>query len=120
MGTAVNGRDGLEKIEKLTPDVILLDNIMPVLDGLNLDVLKTLALIMKGYPVPVNGFSPGEKAEEITLTAFEYRAVDVIQKPERILSRSMPEMTGEIMRRKLADFVLPLDEMAEKIIKIID
>jgi hypothetical protein len=46
--------------------------------------------------------------------------VDVIQKPEGILSRSMPEMTGEIMRRKLADFVLPLDEMAEKIIKIID
>ena len=29
-------------------------------------------------------------------------------------------MPGEIMRRKLADFVLPLDEMAEKIIKIID
>ena len=28
-------------------------------------------------------------------------------------------MPGEIVRRKLADFVLPLDEMAEKIIKII-
>ncbi|MGA9188518.1 MAG: response regulator [Methanosarcina sp.] len=42
IGTAVNGRDGLEKIEKLTPDVVLLDNVMPVLD-----VLKTFALIMK-------------------------------------------------------------------------
>jgi two-component system chemotaxis response regulator CheB len=76
---------------------------------------------MKEYPVPVVMVSAlGEKAEEITFTAFEYGAVDVIQKPEGILSRSMPEIPGEIMRRKLADFVLPLDETAEKIIKIID
>ncbi|MDR7667142.1 chemotaxis response regulator protein-glutamate methylesterase [Methanosarcina sp. Z-7115] len=95
IGTAVNGRDGLEKIEKLTPDVVLLDNVMPVLDG-----LKTLALIMKECPVPVVMVSAlGEKAEEITFTAFEYGAVDVIQKPEGILSQSMPEMAGEICRK---------------------
>ena len=95
IGTAVNGRDGLEKIEKLTPDVVLLDNVMPVLDG-----LKTLARIMKEYPAPVVMVSAlGEKAEEITLTAFEYGAVDVIQKPEGILSQSMPEMTEEICRK---------------------
>ena len=34
IGTAVNGKDGLEKIDKLKPDVVLLDNVMPVLDGL--------------------------------------------------------------------------------------
>ena len=95
IGTAVNGRDGLEKIEKLRPDVVLLDNVMPVLDG-----LKTLARIMKEYPVPVVIVSAfGEKAEEITLTAFEYGAVDVIQKPEGILSQSMPDMAEEICRK---------------------
>ncbi len=95
IGTAVNGKDGLEKVKKLRPDVVLLDNIMPVLDG-----LKTLALIMKKYPTPVVIVSAlGERAEEITLTAFEYGAVDVIEKPSGILSQSMPEMAEEICRK---------------------
>lgn len=95
IGTAVNGKDGLEKIGKLRPDVVLLDNVMPVLDG-----LKTLARIMKECPTPVVIVSAlGERAEEITLTAFEYGAVDVIQKPEGILSQSMPDMAEEICRK---------------------
>lgn len=93
--TAVNGKDGLEKIEKLRPDVVLLDNFMPILDG-----LKTLARIMKKCPTPVVMISAlGERAEEIKLTAFEYGAVDVIQKPEGILSQSMPDMAEEICRK---------------------
>lgn len=77
IGTAINGEDGLEKVRKLKPDVVLLDNIMPVLDG-----LKTLSHIMEEFPTPVVIVSAlGEKAEEITLTALEYGAVDVIEKP---------------------------------------
>lgn len=95
IGTAVNGKDGLEKIKKFRPDVVLLDNVMPVLDGLN-----TLVRIMKEYPTPVVIVSAlGERAEEITLTAFEYGAVDVIEKPSGILSQSMPEMAEEICRK---------------------
>lgn len=98
VGTAVDGKDGLEKMRKLRPDVILLDNVMPVLDG-----LKTLARIMREYPTPVIMVSAlGEDAEEITLTAFEYGAVDVIQKPEGILSQSIPEMAEEICRKTRA------------------
>jgi len=95
IGTAVNGKGGLEKIKTFRPDVVLLDNVMPVLDG-----LKTLARIMKEYPTPVVIVSAlGERAEEITLTAFEYGAVDVIEKPSGILSQSLPEMAEEICRK---------------------
>lgn len=95
IGTAINGKDGLEKIKRLKPDIVLLDNIMPVLDG-----LKTLSHIMKEFPTPVVIVSAlGERAEEITLTAFEYGAVDVIEKPSGILSQSMPEMAEEICRK---------------------
>lgn len=95
IGTAVNGKDGLEKVRRLKPDVVLLDNIMPVLDG-----LKTLSHIMKEFPTPVVIVSAlGERAEEITLTAFEYGAVDVIEKPSGILSQSMPDMAEEICRK---------------------
>ncbi|MCQ1535957.1 chemotaxis response regulator protein-glutamate methylesterase [Methanosarcina sp. KYL-1] len=95
IGTAINGKDALEKIENSRPDIVLLDNVMPVLDG-----LKTLARIMKEYPTPVVMVSAlGEKAEEITLTAFEYGAVDVIEKPGGILSHSIPEMAEEICKK---------------------
>lgn len=95
IGTAFNGKDALEKIDKFRPDVVLLDNVMPVLDG-----LRTLARIMRDYPTPVIMVSAlGEKAEEITLTAFEYGAVDVIPKPEGILSQSIPEMAEEIRKK---------------------
>ncbi|AKB52989.1 Chemotaxis response regulator protein-glutamate methylesterase CheB [Methanosarcina barkeri str. Wiesmoor] len=98
IGTAFNGKDGLEKIKKLRPDVVLLDNIMPVFDG-----LKTLAWIVKECPTPVVMISAfGERAEEITLTAFEYGAVDVIQRPEGILSQNMPDMAEEICRKTRA------------------
>lgn len=95
IGTAVNGKEGLEKINKLRPDVVLLDNVMPILDG-----LETLARIMKECPTPVVMVSAlGERAEGITLIAFEYGAVDVIQKPEGILSQNMPDMAEEICRK---------------------
>lgn len=95
IGTAFNGKDALEKVKKFRPDVILLDNVMPVLDG-----LRALARIMKECPTPVIIVSAlGEKAEEITLTAFEYGAVDVIPKPEGVLSQSIPEMAKEICKK---------------------
>ncbi|AKB56507.1 Chemotaxis response regulator protein-glutamate methylesterase CheB [Methanosarcina barkeri 227] len=76
-------------------DVVLLDNVMPILDG-----LKTLARIINECPNPVVMISAlGKRAEEITLTAFEYRAVNVIQKPEGILSQNMPDMAEEICRK---------------------
>jgi len=67
IGTAFNGKDGLEKIKKLRPDVVLLDNVMPIFDG-----LKTLARVMKECPTPVVMISAlEERAKEIMLTAFE-------------------------------------------------
>lgn len=41
LGFCVNGKDGLEKISLLNPDAIVLDIVMPVLDGIG--VLKVLS-----------------------------------------------------------------------------
>ena len=40
-GTAINGRDTIDKVKKLNPDLLTLDVTMPVMDGLN-----ALAIIM--------------------------------------------------------------------------
>ncbi|MCX8047633.1 MAG: response regulator, partial [Anoxybacillus gonensis] len=49
VGTAANGEDALEKLEKLRPDLILLDVYMPKMDG-----IQTIRLFReRGYQVDV-------------------------------------------------------------------
>lgn len=48
---AYNGRDGLEKTEKENPDLILLDIMMPDMDGI--DVLRRLKNNPKAGHIPV-------------------------------------------------------------------
>ena len=48
VGTAGNGEDAVEMIKKSTPDVVLLDLIMPKMDGLGvLEKLKTVTSLKK-------------------------------------------------------------------------
>ncbi|OGK14800.1 hypothetical protein A3H80_03905 [Candidatus Roizmanbacteria bacterium RIFCSPLOWO2_02_FULL_37_19] len=61
--SAVDGKDGLEKIEKNTYDLVLLDVMMPKMDGL--DVLKNLAeKKMKVNIVLLTNLSHGPVIEE--------------------------------------------------------
>ena len=47
-GTAINGKDTVEKVKKLKPDLLTLDVMMPVMNGLD-----ALAIIMEECPLPV-------------------------------------------------------------------
>ena len=59
IGTARNGKDALEKIKQLNPDVVTLDVDMPVMDG-----VRAIRHIMIESPVPIvmlrSLFSHGE------------------------------------------------------------
>lgn len=74
--TARNGKDAVEKVIKLRPDVVTLDVEMPVMDG-----LKALEAIMRESPTPVVMVSSLTRAgAEATLRALELGAVDFIAK----------------------------------------
>ncbi|HHX51303.1 MAG TPA: chemotaxis response regulator protein-glutamate methylesterase [Clostridia bacterium] len=79
VGFARDGKDALEKIQRLKPDVITLDVEMPGMDG-----LETLQEIMGSNPLPVVMVS-GLTAEgaQTTLKALELGAVDFVAKPEK-------------------------------------
>ena len=78
VGTAMNGADGLKKIESLRPDVVTLDFEMPGMTG-----LEVLEHVMKLRPIiPVVMVSTKtQKGARITLEALQLGAVDYVAKP---------------------------------------
>ncbi len=76
VGTARDGLDALDKIEKLDPDLVTLDVEMPRMSG-----LEALEQIMARFPRPVVMVSSlTEEGAEVTLRALDMGAVDFIPK----------------------------------------
>jgi two-component system chemotaxis response regulator CheB len=76
VGTAVDGKDGLEKTLLLQPDVVTLDIKMPRMGG-----LEALRRIMTECPVPVLLMSSlTSEGGEITLRGLELGALDFVDK----------------------------------------
>ncbi len=75
-GTAINGKDTIEKVKQLKPDLLTLDVTMPVMDGLD-----ALAIIMEECPLPVVMFSSmTQRGTDATIRALALGAVDFISK----------------------------------------
>ena len=85
-GTAINGRDAIDKVKKLKPDVLTLDVNMPVMDG-----LEALAVIMEECPLPVVMFSSlTQRGTDATIRALALGAVDWISKAGGPISKIDP------------------------------
>lgn len=93
IGTASNGKEGLEKVKTLDPDVITLDVEMPIMNGLAM--LEKLMQI-KFKPVVLLS-SLAKQGAETTLKALDLGAVDFICKPQNIFKVSSDEMKKDII-----------------------
>ncbi|MDM8525313.1 chemotaxis protein CheB [Desulfococcaceae bacterium HSG8] len=95
VGKATNGKEALELIPRLNPDVVTLDINMPVMDG-----LTALKHIMIRYPRPVVMLSTltKEGATE-TFDALKYGAVDFIHKPSNTQPVSLEEQCQMVVRQ---------------------
>ena len=83
LGTAVNGKDAVEKVLRLKPDLLTMDVNMPVMDG-----LQALEVIMKECPLPVVMFSSLTKeGADATIKALSLGAIDFISKTGGSISR---------------------------------
>lgn len=78
VGTAVNGKAGVQKVDQLKPDIVILDVEMPVMTG-----LEALREIRKTHrDLPILMFSTlTERGAETTLDALAAGATDYITKP---------------------------------------
>lgn len=76
VGVARNGKEAVEKVVELGPDVITLDIMMPEMDG-----IETLKIIMETKPTPVLMLSQyTHEGTELTLNALELGAMDFVDK----------------------------------------
>jgi two-component system chemotaxis response regulator CheB len=85
IGSANNGREAVEKVKSLHPDVVTMDIVMPEMDG-----IKALEIIMAECPTPVVMLSAltSENAEP-TVRALQLGAVDFYLKPSAIKPAGM-------------------------------
>lgn len=95
IGIARNGKDAIEKIKTLQPDVLTLDVEMPEMNG-----LEALRRIMTDMPVPVVMLSSITKSgAESTMLAMEYGAVDFIAKPSGTISLDLHKIKEELVEK---------------------
>ncbi|WP_342601315.1 chemotaxis response regulator protein-glutamate methylesterase [Psychrobacillus sp. FSL H8-0483] len=94
-GIARNGKDAIQKIKVLQPDVVTLDVEMPEMNGL--DALKQ---IMSETPVAVVMLSSTTlKGTESTLLAMEYGAIDFVAKPSGTISLDLHKIQDELVKK---------------------
>ncbi|AMM95435.1 chemotaxis protein CheY [Peribacillus simplex] len=98
IGTARNGRDALDKIKALKPDVVTLDVEMPVMDG-----LEALNRIMNECPTAVVMLSSTTKeGTENTLAAMDSGAFDFMAKPTGAISLDLHKIKTELLEKVMA------------------
>lgn len=77
LDTARDGREGIEKLQTLRPQVVTMDVEMPIIDG-----LQALDEIMRWQPTPVIILSAvTTEGAQATLKALDTGAFDVVAKP---------------------------------------
>ena len=125
LDTARNGKDAIEKIKLLKPDLVTMDVNMPVMDG-----LSALEILMKECQIPVVMISSLTKAgADATVKALSLGAVDFIEKvsgpvssiatiQDEIIAKCRAAANANIKRGIYNNFSLKLNHI-ESIPKVI-
>lgn len=99
---AKNGKEALEKVLAVRPDVVTLDVKLPLLDG-----ITVLEEIMRKQPTRVVMLSAyTREGTSATIRALELGAIDFIAKPSGEISLDLPMLKEEIISKiKLASTI---------------
>ena len=95
VGTAANGKQALDLVPALNPDVICTDLHMPVMDG-----LEFTRAVMDRYPRPILVVSVSVEADSPNVfKLLEAGAVDVFPKPSAIQDSDLDQIANELSRK---------------------
>lgn len=94
VGTARDGREALELVESLRPDVVTSDLMMPELDGVGF-----VREQMRRRALPIVMMSSQDENSAETLAALDAGAVDFVQKPTALATEKIFEVRGELIEK---------------------
>lgn len=94
VGAARDGKEALEMVEQLAPDVVTCDLIMPVLDGVGF-----VREQMSRRALPIVIVSIANDGSELALTALDAGAVDFVQKPTALATEKIFEVSDELIEK---------------------
>jgi serine phosphatase RsbU (regulator of sigma subunit) len=103
LSVATHGQQALEALERVRPDLILLDVMMPVLDGF--ETCRRLKASPAWRDIPVIFLTAKTDTTDI-VQGFEIGAVDYVAKPfnaHELLARIQTHLTVDQLRRSLAE-----------------
>ena len=103
VGTARDGREALELVEQLDPDVVTCDLIMPELDGVGF-----VREQMRRRPLPIIIMSIASETGEAALTALDAGAVDFVQKPTALATEKIFEVSDELIEKVKSAASIPM------------
>ncbi|URA10151.1 chemotaxis-specific protein-glutamate methyltransferase CheB [Thermospira aquatica] len=120
VGNVYNGEEALHFLKTMTPDVVIMDIEMPVMDG-----LTAIKKIMEEKPLPIIVFSAAtKKIADLVMKSLEAGAVDVVEKPENMTTAGIEEYLEKNLFQKIKIFYgfkvvkrisdLKIKELAEK------
>ncbi len=107
---AGDGQEGLEKARRERPDVILLDVMMPLLDGwqvaealLDDEATKAIPVVFLTARAEARDQARGLELGGIEYVTKPFNPLDLAQLIRGLLERLDPRQSGELRRQKLAE-----------------
>jgi two-component system chemotaxis response regulator CheB len=94
VGFARDGEEALELVERLQPDVITLDLVMPRMNG-----VEFLRAQNRRRRIPVVICSIAHQSGEMAFEAFEAGAVEFVQKPTALATDRVYEIAAELVAK---------------------
>ena len=94
VGTAADGDEALDAVERLQPDVVTCDLIMPRSDGVDF-IQKQMAI----HPIPIVVVSISAESSEQVLNALDAGAVDFVQKPTALATEKIFELAADLVAK---------------------
>jgi two-component system, chemotaxis family, protein-glutamate methylesterase/glutaminase len=108
VGTAHDGDEALEMVDRLKPDVVTCDLIMPGTDGVEF-IQKQMAI----QPIPVVVVSIASESSELVLNALDAGAVDFVQKPTALATEKILDIAEDLVARVKAAAAAPIARLRQ-------
>ncbi|WAJ71304.1 GGDEF domain-containing response regulator [Catenovulum adriaticum] len=107
---AKNGAQAIEKSMSLLPDLIVLDIVMPDMDGFS--VIETLRNRSQTQHIPII-FITGSDSEEVEMKGLKLGAVDVLSKPLHpgVVQARIYTQLQNVFQKRLLDALVHIDAL---------